>query len=105
MCCIAGKIKLSQLEEPSEPLLAGYTAESKRFLSKIRKCKSVLPIDFIRRRKCMLRNSYRHRKNVNDGNTTNVGRLTILPSSSADSPRHMHEYAQDQLHMFATTGV
>ena len=33
---------------------------------------------------------------VNDGsNTTNVGRLTILPSSYAGSPRHMHEYAQD----------
>ena len=32
---------------------------------------------------------------VNDGNTTNVGRLTILPLSYAGSPRHMHEYAQD----------
>ena len=32
---------------------------------------------------------------VNDGNTTNVGRLTILPSSYAGSLRHMHEYAQD----------
>ena len=34
---------------------------------------------------------------VNDGNTTNVGRLTILPSSHAGSPRHMHEYAQDAI--------
>ena len=34
---------------------------------------------------------------VNDGNTTNVGRLTILPSSYAGSPRHMHEYAQDAI--------
>ena len=34
---------------------------------------------------------------VNDGNTTNVGRLTILPSSHAGSPRLMHEYAQDAI--------
>ena len=34
---------------------------------------------------------------VNDGNTTNVGRLTILPSSYAGSLRHMHEYAQDAI--------
>ena len=34
---------------------------------------------------------------VNNGNTTNIGRLTILPSSYAGSPRHMHEYAQDAI--------
>ena len=34
---------------------------------------------------------------VNDGNTTNVGRLTILPSSYAGGPRHMHEHAQDAI--------
>ncbi|VDK65087.1 unnamed protein product [Onchocerca ochengi] len=34
---------------------------------------------------------------VNDSNTTNVGRLTILPSSYTGSPRHMHEYAQDAI--------
>ena len=34
---------------------------------------------------------------VNDDNTTNVGRLTILPSSYAGSPRHMHECAQDAI--------
>ena len=34
---------------------------------------------------------------MNDGNTTNVGRLTILPSSYAGSPRHMHEFAQDAI--------
>ena len=34
---------------------------------------------------------------VNDGNTTNVGRLIILPSSYAGSSRHMHEYAQDTI--------
>lgn len=40
ICCAAGKIKLPQLEESSESLkflLAEYTSESKRFLSKIRK--------------------------------------------------------------------
>ncbi|GFX60265.1 uncharacterized protein TNCV_566681 [Trichonephila clavipes] len=43
MCCVAGKIKLPQLREPPEPLqiwLAGYTAESKHFLSNIRKYNS-----------------------------------------------------------------
>ncbi|GFT01986.1 helitron_like_N domain-containing protein [Trichonephila clavipes] len=34
---------------------------------------------------------------VHDGNTTNVGRLTILPSSYIGSPRHMHKYAQDTI--------
>ena len=34
---------------------------------------------------------------VHDGNNTNVGRLTVLPSSYAGSPRHMHEYAQDAI--------
>ena len=34
---------------------------------------------------------------VNDSNTTNIGRLTILPSSYTGSPRHMHEYAQDAI--------
>lgn len=34
---------------------------------------------------------------LNDGNATDVGRLTILPSSYIGSPRHMHEYAQDAL--------
>lgn len=40
MCCAAVKIKLSQLGKPPEllkTLLAGYTAESKHFLSNIRK--------------------------------------------------------------------
>ena len=32
---------------------------------------------------------------VNDGNATNVGRLTILSSSYLGSPRHMHEKPQD----------
>jgi len=34
---------------------------------------------------------------VNDSNTTNVGRLMILPSSYAGSCHHMHEYAQDAI--------
>ena len=43
MCCAGGKIKLPQLEAPPEPLktlLSGSTAESKHFLSKIKKCNS-----------------------------------------------------------------
>ncbi|VDN02485.1 unnamed protein product, partial [Onchocerca ochengi] len=43
MCCVAGKIRLPQLEEPPEllkTLLAGYSDELKRFLSKIRKYNS-----------------------------------------------------------------
>ncbi|GBM81800.1 hypothetical protein AVEN_145966-1 [Araneus ventricosus] len=32
---------------------------------------------------------------VNEGNTTNVGKLIILISSYIGSPRHMQEYAQD----------
>ena len=34
---------------------------------------------------------------VNCGNATNVGRLTILPSSNTGSPRHMNEYAQNRI--------
>ena len=30
-------------------------------------------------------------------NTTNIGRITILLSSYAGSPRHMHEYAHDEI--------
>ncbi|VDN02545.1 unnamed protein product, partial [Onchocerca ochengi] len=43
ICCAAGKIKVSQLGEPPEPLktlLAGYTADLKHFLSVIRKYNS-----------------------------------------------------------------
>ena len=32
---------------------------------------------------------------VNDGNTTNLGKVTILPSSYIGSPHDMQEYAQD----------
>ncbi|GFW26455.1 uncharacterized protein TNCV_1163921 [Trichonephila clavipes] len=43
MCCAVGKIKLHPFREPPEPLktwLAGYTTESKNFLSNIRKYNS-----------------------------------------------------------------
>ncbi|GFT80459.1 uncharacterized protein NPIL_506111 [Nephila pilipes] len=43
MCCAAGKIKLPQLRKPPEPLkivFAGYIAESKHFLSNIKKYNS-----------------------------------------------------------------
>ena len=42
---------------------------------------------------------------VNDGNTTNVGRLTILPSSHPGSPQHMHEYAQDAIAYVRLYGI
>ncbi|GFU11004.1 helitron_like_N domain-containing protein [Trichonephila clavipes] len=51
---------------------------------------------FIRLNQTKLRSKeYVHLRDafVHDGNTTNVGRLTILPSSYIGSPRHMHEYA------------
>ncbi|VDN03878.1 unnamed protein product, partial [Onchocerca ochengi] len=34
---------------------------------------------------------------ANGDNTNNIGRLTILPSSYAGSPCHMHECAQDAI--------
>ncbi|VDN05143.1 unnamed protein product, partial [Onchocerca ochengi] len=55
---------------------------------------------FIRLNQTKLRSEeYIHLRDavVNDGNTTNIGRLTILPSSYAGSPRHMHEYVQDAI--------
>ena len=53
---------------------------------------------FIRLNQTKLRSGqYIHLRDavVNDSNTANVGRLTILTSSYAGSPRHMHECAQD----------
>ena len=55
---------------------------------------------FIRLNQAKLRSEeYIHLQDavINDGNTTNVGKLTILPSSYTGSPRHMHEYAQDAI--------
>ena len=55
---------------------------------------------FIRLNQTKLRSEqYIHLRDavVNDSNTTNVGKITILPSSYAGSPRHMHEYAQDAI--------
>uniref|UniRef100_A0A183HN50 Helitron_like_N domain-containing protein n=1 Tax=Onchocerca flexuosa TaxID=387005 RepID=A0A183HN50_9BILA len=49
---------------------------------------------FIRLNQIKLRSEeYIHLRDavVNDGNTTDIGRLTILPSSFAGSPRHMHD--------------
>ena len=42
---------------------------------------------------------YIHLRNavVNDDKATNIGRITILPSSYAGSPCHMHENAQDAI--------
>ena len=34
---------------------------------------------------------------INDGNTSNVGQMVILPSTFTGSPRHMHEYTQDSM--------
>ncbi|KIH43754.1 hypothetical protein ANCDUO_26234 [Ancylostoma duodenale] len=34
---------------------------------------------------------------ANDGSSTEVGRLVILPATFTGSPRHMHEYAQDAM--------
>ncbi|XP_075707181.1 LOW QUALITY PROTEIN: uncharacterized protein LOC142741727 [Rhinoderma darwinii] len=50
-------------------------------------------------RKTLCAESYIHLRDavVNDGNTSNVGQMVILPSSFAGSPRHMHEYTQDSM--------
>ncbi|RCN48933.1 hypothetical protein ANCCAN_05042 [Ancylostoma caninum] len=41
---------------------------------------------------------------ANDGNSTDVGRLVILPATYTGSPRHMHEYAQDAMLYVRTCG-
>ncbi|KIH68828.1 hypothetical protein ANCDUO_00835 [Ancylostoma duodenale] len=41
---------------------------------------------------------------ANDGNSTDVGRLVILPATFTGSPRHMHEYAQDSMLYVRTCG-
>ncbi|KIH44087.1 hypothetical protein ANCDUO_25899, partial [Ancylostoma duodenale] len=41
---------------------------------------------------------------ANDGNSTDVGRLVILPATFTGSPRHMHEYAQDAMLYVRTCG-
>ena len=58
---------------------------------------------FIRLNQTKLRSEqYIHLRDavVNDGNTTNLGRLRILPSSYAGNSRHMHEYTQDTIAYF-----
>ncbi|KIH55919.1 hypothetical protein ANCDUO_13913 [Ancylostoma duodenale] len=41
---------------------------------------------------------------ANDGNSTDVERLVILPATFTGSPRHMHEYAQDAMLYVRTCG-
>ncbi|KIH45048.1 hypothetical protein ANCDUO_24917 [Ancylostoma duodenale] len=41
---------------------------------------------------------------ANDGNSTDVGSLVILPATFTGSPRHMHEYAQDAMLYVRTCG-
>ncbi|KIH53763.1 hypothetical protein ANCDUO_16097, partial [Ancylostoma duodenale] len=41
---------------------------------------------------------------ANDGNSTDVGQLVILPATFTGSPRHMHEYAQDAMLYVRTCG-
>ncbi|RCN45090.1 hypothetical protein ANCCAN_08900 [Ancylostoma caninum] len=41
---------------------------------------------------------------ANDGDSTDVGRLVILPATFTGSPRHMHEYAQDAMLYVRTCG-
>ena len=59
-------------------------------------------LQFIRLNQTKLRSEqYIHLRGavVNDDNTSNIGRVTILPSSYAGSPCHMHEYGQDVIHL------
>lgn len=32
-----------------------------------------------------------------DGNVNNVGRMSILPATYIESPRHMHEYSENAM--------
>ncbi|KIH43605.1 hypothetical protein ANCDUO_26386, partial [Ancylostoma duodenale] len=41
---------------------------------------------------------------VNDGISTDIGRLVVLPATFTGSPRHMHEYAQDAMLYVRTSG-
>uniref|UniRef100_A0A1I7VQS8 Helitron_like_N domain-containing protein n=1 Tax=Loa loa TaxID=7209 RepID=A0A1I7VQS8_LOALO len=57
-------------------------------------------LTFIRLNQTKLRfEEYIHLRHaaVNYGNSINVGSLTILPSSYAGNPGHMHEYAEDAI--------
>ena len=57
-------------------------------------------LSFLRHNQKVLRvDEYIHLKDAMaiDGNTNNVGKLVILPSTFTGSPRHMHEYTQDAM--------
>ncbi|GBP49808.1 ATP-dependent DNA helicase pif1 [Eumeta japonica] len=57
-------------------------------------------LTFIRLNQAKLRSEeYIHLRDAisTEGDTDNVGRLTILPAMYTGSPRHMHEYAQDAM--------
>ena len=57
-------------------------------------------LPFLRLNRTKLRSEeYIHLRDavVNDGNTTNHGKVTILPSSYIGCLRHMQEYAQDAM--------
>ncbi|XP_046668407.1 uncharacterized protein LOC124359579 [Homalodisca vitripennis] len=57
-------------------------------------------LNFIRLNQAKLRSEeYIHLRDAisTDGDTSNIGRLTILPATYTGSPRHMHEYAQDAM--------
>ncbi|XP_043865136.1 uncharacterized protein LOC122757337 [Drosophila mojavensis] len=57
-------------------------------------------LTFIRLNQAKLRSKeYIHLRDaiITDGDSENVGRLTILPATYTGSPRHMHEYAQDAM--------
>lgn len=57
-------------------------------------------LNFIRLNQAKLRSEeYIHLRDAigSEGNTANIGRLTILPATYIGSPRHMHEYALDAM--------
>ena len=57
-------------------------------------------LNFIRFNQAKLRSEeYIHLRDAvnSDADVTNLGRLTILPSTYIGSPRHMHEYSQDAM--------
>ncbi|VDK62875.1 unnamed protein product [Onchocerca ochengi] len=118
MCCAAGKIKLPQLGESAEPLktvLAGYTAESKHFLSNIRKYTSYFQkIERVRRfnapsidevaivivgDQLQPRDIILHRRNDQLTKIAETDRCYDALQYSIifwdGSTCHMHEYAQD----------
>ncbi|XP_050340249.1 uncharacterized protein LOC126766536 [Bactrocera neohumeralis] len=57
-------------------------------------------LNFIRLNQAKLRSEeYMHLRDAicTEGDSKNIGRLTILPATYTGSPRHLHEYAQDAM--------